>query len=130
MVKELAEKTEDQIVIYSLEPNKQLILEKVSVFESLIQSRFGININPERFEIIHIRGRNLLTAKGFLTMVLHLLLPMLYATSCLMKYQPDIFYDTTGKLNAISRLCFNTSACETAAPWDNNSSVCSLSIYQ
>ena len=39
----------------------------------------------------------MLNAKGFLTMVMHIILPMLYAVKCLLKYQPDIFYDTTGR---------------------------------
>jgi hypothetical protein len=34
-------------------------------------------------------------------MVLHILLPMVYAFKCLWKYQPDIFYDTTGKNHLI-----------------------------
>lgn len=46
--------------------------------------------------IVPVAGRWLLTSKNVLTMVLHLLLPPLYAAACLWKYQPDIFYDTTG----------------------------------
>lgn len=31
-------------------------------------------------------------------MVFHMILPMIYAVKCLIKYQPDVFYDTTGTL--------------------------------
>lgn len=31
-----------------------------------------------------------------LTMAFHMILPAIYALKCLIKYQPDIFYDTTG----------------------------------
>lgn len=29
-------------------------------------------------------------------MVFHIILPLIYAFKCLLKYQPDVFYDTTG----------------------------------
>jgi hypothetical protein len=38
----------------------------------------------------------MLTSKIFLTMVFHMVLPIIYCVKCLLKYQPDIFYDTTG----------------------------------
>lgn len=31
-----------------------------------------------------------------LTMVFHLIFPLVYGLKCLFKYQPDVFYDTTG----------------------------------
>ncbi len=32
-----------------------------------------------------------------LTMVFHMILPIIYALRSLLKYQPDVFYDTTGE---------------------------------
>lgn len=61
-----------------------------------MQSRFGVEIEGGRFEIIYVEGRSLLTSKGFLTMVMHIVLPVIYVFKCLWRYQPDIFYDTTG----------------------------------
>ena len=63
---------------------------------SIIQARFGIEIRPEKVDIVHVKGREMLTSKGFLTMVMHMVLPIFYAIKCLLRHQPDIFYDTTG----------------------------------
>ncbi len=43
-----------------------------------------------------IKGRNLLVPQKRLTMVFHMILPLIYTIKCLFKYQPDVFYDTTG----------------------------------
>ena len=64
--------------------------------ESITQSRFGIDVEQDRFKIVHVTGQALLTSKGFMTMILHIVLPMVYTLKCLWLFQPDIFYDTTG----------------------------------
>lgn len=43
-----------------------------------------------------MKGRNLLVPQKRLTMVFHMILPLIYTIKCLFKYQPDVFYDTTG----------------------------------
>ena len=76
---------------------KSLIKRKY--FRRVIQGRFDIQFTKEEREslkIIHVSGRKLLLPKSFLTMVFHIFLPMIYTLKCLWKYQPDIFYDTTG----------------------------------
>jgi alpha-1,2-mannosyltransferase len=40
-------------------------------------------------------------------MICHIFLPMIYCFKCLWKYQPDIFYDTTGILMTILGFAFN-----------------------
>ena len=82
---------------------------------TLVQQRFGIHIEPKRFEIVFVKGRALLTAKGFLTMILHIVLPMIYALKCLWKYQPDIFYDTTGYASTLVLVKLLIPSTKTAA---------------
>ena len=48
-------------------------------------------------------------------MILHMLLPMLYALKCLWKYQPDIFYDTTGYPSALLLVKLFIPSIKTAA---------------
>ena len=50
---------------------------------------------------MHVEGRWMLTSKRFLTMILHIVLPIFYTIKCLWKYQPDILYDTTGYASAL-----------------------------
>ena len=63
---------------------------------------------------MHVEGRWMLTSKRFLTMILHIVLPIFYTIKCLWKYQPDILYDTTGYASALVIfkliLPFSTSA--------------------
>ena len=85
---------EDPIIsIYSLENDSHEILLKVS-------NRFNIHLSQyaHKINFIHVKGREYLTPKPKLTMLCHIFLPMIYCLQCLWKHQPDVFYDTTGKL--------------------------------
>jgi hypothetical protein len=53
----------------------------------------------DKIKIVYVPGRALLTPQRKLTMVFHIILPWVYTIMCLFKYQPDVFYDTTGKNN-------------------------------
>ena len=50
----------------------------------------------DKIKIVFVPGRNLLIPQRKLTMMLHMILPLIYTVKCLFKYQPDVFYDTTG----------------------------------
>jgi alpha-1,2-mannosyltransferase len=50
----------------------------------------------DKIQIVYVPGKNFLIPQKKLTMVFHMILPLIYAIKCLFKYQPDVFYDTTG----------------------------------
>lgn len=79
------------INVYSLESDTAQIYSRV-------EQRFNIKLSGygHRINIVHIPGRGLLAPQPYLTMLFHIVLPMVYCFKCIWKYQPDVFYDTTG----------------------------------
>ena len=62
------------------------------------KNRFALDLTrfKDKITIVFVPGRSLLVPQRKLTMVLHMILPLIYTVRCLFKYQPDVFYDTTG----------------------------------
>lgn len=106
LIKALVDHFKDiEVAVYSVEPNKQKILDKAKVPPALRQKRLGIDLeNSAKFgplpdsaiQIVHVPGKMLLRPWPVMTLLFQMLLPMLYTIVCLIKYPPDIFYDTTG----------------------------------
>lgn len=95
-------------LVYSLFQLKNIELE-VSIYQGDLipklsilkkaEDRFNIPIVQfiDHINIIHVPRRDLLLKpKGFATMVFQVVGCMIYALQCIVKYQPDVFFDSTG----------------------------------
>ncbi|EAR99746.3 glycosyltransferase group 1 protein (macronuclear) [Tetrahymena thermophila SB210] len=60
--------------------------------------RFNINVLElkDKIQFIRVSGRKLLEPFRVATMILQAIGTMIYTFKCLLKYQPDIFFDSTG----------------------------------
>jgi alpha-1,2-mannosyltransferase len=106
LIKALVDTYKDvEVAVYSVEPDKHKILDKAKVSRLSMQKRFGIDLDhsakfgllsESTIQIVHVPGKMLLRPWPFMTLLFQMVLPMVYTIVCLIKYPPDIFYDTTG----------------------------------